>query len=181
MPKKWDVLSSKASGNYKVFSVRTDRARSPRTGREHDFYVLDSPDWVNVIALTPAQEVLMVRQYRHGIREVTLELPGGLVEPGKTPLEAARRELLEETGYRAGEWKLLGSGYPQPAILSNRCFAYLANGVEKAGELEQEETEDIEVVRVPLTQIPELIRQGEICHALVVAAFYRLEILFPGQ
>lgn len=172
MPKKWQVLSSQDRGNFKVFSLRTDKAKSPRTGGEHDFYVIDSPDWVNVIAVTTAQEVLMVRQYRHGIRDITLELPGGLVGLGHTPLEAARLELLEETGFQAEEWQLLGSGYPQPAILSNRCHTYLAKGAEKAGELEQEETEDIEVVLIPLTQIPKLIREGEICHALVIAAFY---------
>jgi len=174
MPAKpWKIISSKHDNSYRVFSLRTDRACSPRTGQEHDFFILESSSWVNVIPLTPQNEVIMVRQYRHGIRDVTLEIPGGIVESHDTPEEAAGRELREETGYRASEMILLGSVHPNPAIQSNRCYTFLAKDVFLAGEQEQDEKEDIEVLPLPLSEIPRLIRNGEITHALVLVAFYR--------
>ncbi len=97
--KLWKVTSSKEGGSYGIFSFRTDRALSPRTGLEYDFFILESSPWVNIIPLTPENEVVLVRQYRHGIRDLSLEIPGGLVEEQDTPEETARRELREETGY----------------------------------------------------------------------------------
>ncbi len=173
-PKPWEILGSKQDRSYRIFSLRTDRARSPRTGEAHDFYILESTDWVNVIPLTANKEVVLIRQYRHGIREATLEIPGGIVEPGDSPEEAARRELDEETGFREREMVPLSYVFPNPAILNNRCHTYLALDVREAGEQSQDEKEDIEVVIRPLSEVPALIRQGEIRHALVLAAFYRL-------
>ncbi|NIN67707.1 MAG: NUDIX domain-containing protein [Anaerolineae bacterium] len=172
MPEPWPLVHSRLDKSYHVFSVRTDTARCPRTGREHDFHVLESPDWVNVIALTPDQEVVMVRQYRHGNRGMCLEIPGGLAESGDTAEDAARRELLEETGYEAGDIVFLGSACPQPAILNNRSITYLAPDVRQAQTPELDDTEDIEVVLVPLSEIPNLIRKGEITNAMVILAFY---------
>jgi len=114
----------------------------------------------------------MVRQYRHGIREICLEIPGGLPSQGDAAVDAARRELLEETGYEAEELIFLGSAYPQPAILNNRSVTYLARSVRKVQEPKLDDTEDIEVVLVPLSQIPDLIRKGEITNAMVILAFY---------
>jgi 8-oxo-dGTP pyrophosphatase MutT (NUDIX family) len=158
--------------SYHVFSVRTDTAYCPRTGREHDFHVLESPDWINVISLTPDDRVVLVRQYRHGNRGVCLEIPGGLAESGDTAEQAARRELLEETGYEASELFFLGSACPQPAILNNRSITYLARDVRKVQTPELDDTEDIEVVLVPVSEIPDLIRKGEITNAMVILAFY---------
>ena len=172
-PKPWKVLSSRRDDSYRVFSLRTDLSRSPRTGQEHHFFILESSSWVNVIPLTPRNEVVLVRQYRHGIQGVTLEIPGGLVEGGDTPEEAALRELHEETGYRCSKITLLGSVHPNPAIQNNQCYSFLARDVFIAGEQQQDEKEDIEVLLRPLSEIPRLIRDGEITHALVLAAFYR--------
>jgi len=113
----------------------------------------------------------MVRQYRHGSGEVTLEIPGGLVDPGDTPKEAASRELLEETGYQAQDWVKIGEVNPNPALFDNRCYTYLARNVEKVTGLSLDQTEDIEVVLIPIADIPEMIRNGKIDHAIVIAAF----------
>ena len=172
-PKPWKLISSKEPESYKIFSLRVDRAQSPRTSKVHNFYILESTDWVNVIPLTPKDEVVLIKQYRHGIREVTLEIPGGIVEAGDSPEEAARRELREETGYEGPQMTLLGSVHPNPAFLDNTCYSYVARGVSLTGKQEQDAKEDIEVVLRPLEVIPRLIRGGEITHSLVLAAFYR--------
>ena len=172
-PKPWKVLSSRVNESFRIFSLRVDRALSPRTHHAHDFYILESTDWVNVIPITPRREVVLVRQYRHGTREVTLEIPGGIVEPEDSPEDAARRELIEETGYKEREMVLLGSVNPNPAFLTNRCYTYVARDVVRMKMQEQDEKEDIEVVLRPLEEVPRLIREGEITHALVLAAFYR--------
>lgn len=177
MPKPWPLIRSQPGPSYRVFSVRTDTARSPRTGREHDFYILESADWVSIIPLTPDGEVVMVRQYRHGIREVTLEVPGGLVGPGDTPLEAARRELLEETGYEAGDIKLIGVAHPQPAVLNNRHLTFLATNVHQTTIAHLDEGEDIEVVLVPLTEVQRKIAEGKITNAMVILSFYWYSLL----
>jgi len=171
--KPWKLISSKKDRSFRIFDLRTDRAISPRTNKEHEFYVLESCDWVNVIPLTRQEDIVLIRQYRHGIRRVTLEIPGGLVEQGDSPEETARKELLEETGYSASEMILMGSVHANPAFLNNRCYTYLARNVTPSGGHEPEEKEDIEVVIKPFKEIPRLIREGEITHSLILAAFYR--------
>ncbi len=171
--KLWDVTSSERERSYGIFSFRTDKAISPRTGLEYDFYILESTPWVNIIPLTPENEVILVRQYRHGIRDLTLEIPGGLVEGQDTPEQAAIRELREETGYEASEMIPLGDVLPNPAIQNNRCYTFLAKDVVLAGEQQLDEQEDIEVLLRPFADIPRLIREGEIDHSLVVAAFLK--------
>ena len=172
-PKPWKVISSQVNDSFRIFNLRTDRACSPRTQAAHDFYILESTDWVNVIPVTPRGEVVLIRQYRHGTKEVTLEIPGGIVEPGDTPETAAQRELVEETGFKEKQMILLGSVHPNPAFLTNRCFTYLARDVVRVQTQDQDDKEDIEVEVRSLEEVPRLIRQGEITHALVLAAFYR--------
>ena len=174
LPKPWDIVSSERRDSLRIFGLRVDRAVSPRTGAAHDFYVLESDSWVNVIPITSEREVVLIRQYRHGTREVTLEIPGGIVEAGDSPQEAARRELREETGYEAGEMIGLGFVHPNPAFLDNRCYTFLAQDVRRTGLQTQDDKEDIHVLLKPLAEIPKLIREGGITHSLVVAAFYRL-------
>ena len=171
--KPWKLISSKKDKSFRIFNLRMDRSLSPRTNREHDFYILESSDWVNVIPLTRQEEVILIRQYRHGIRGITLEIPGGIVEEGDSPEKTAQRELSEETGYSASEMILMGNVHANPAFLNNRCYTYLAKDVFPSGEQKQEEKEDIEVVIKPLADIPVLIRKGEITHSLILAAFYR--------
>ena len=171
MIEAWDKLDSTPQGEYYVFNVRQDRVRDPE-GDAHDFYVIEADDWVNVIPVTDDGQVVCIRQFRHGTETVTLEVPGGVVDPGEDPAEAASRELLEETGYEAAEIVPLGAVDPNPALQNNQCYSYLAKGARRVTDQALDGTEDIDVELVDLDAIPQLITTGRITHALVVVAFY---------
>jgi ADP-ribose pyrophosphatase len=173
MPEPWPLIRSQAGPSYRIFSLRVDTAQAPHSGTAHEFCVVDAPDWVNIIALTGDRQVVMVKQFRHGTKEVTLEIPGGMVDEGDSPEQAALRELMEETGYRARSVTLLGVVHPNPAFLTNCCYTYLATDLEKVeGGEHFDDTEDIEVELHPLPHVPALIRAGEVTNSLVVAAFW---------
>ena len=169
--RSWTLLGSQHVSDHRVFRVRHDLYRFEPSGAERDFVVLESPDWVNIVPLTDEGEVVLVRQYRHGTRNVTLEIPGGVVEADETPEEAALRELAEETGFVPSRVRLLGRVHPNPAIQGNFCYMYLAEDCRRSAEPQPDAFERIEIVLRPLDEIPELIRRGEICHGLVHNAF----------
>ncbi|RLB21914.1 MAG: NUDIX hydrolase [Deltaproteobacteria bacterium] len=171
MIKPWPIIESTKGPDMSLFRIRINRCRSPRTGREHDFYIIDFPSWVQIIPITPDDQIVMVRQYRHGCGQIFLELPGGLIdESDLSPHQTAKRELLEETGYRAENLILLTRIYPQPAVLNNKGLTYLARQVTKVAEPNLDPAEDIEVCLVELQRIPEMIRVGEINHGQTVMA-----------
>ncbi|MHC4899362.1 MAG: NUDIX hydrolase [Planctomycetota bacterium] len=174
--KPWEQLGEESLAQYKVFHVRKARRRSPRTGQDIGFFILDTVDWVNVVAFTKAQELILVRQYRHGTCEFALEIPGGIVHGDADAEAAARRELREETGYVPGEFVCIGRAAPNPAFLTNHITTFLATGCELSGELIQDQGEDLEVVLVPRDQIAPKVRAGEIDHALVLAGLYFHEL-----
>lgn len=175
MIQPWERVESERLGEYTVFQVRRDRSRSPRSGAAHTFHVIEATDWVNVIPVTPDGRFVFVRQYRHGIEAVTLEIPGGMIDPGETPAEAARREMHEETGYAAEQVLYLGGIAPNPAIQNNVCHSYLALDVRPDGPPHLDGAEDIDVVLVDPADVPALVAAGSINHALVVTAFYLYE------
>ena len=180
--KPWKLVSSTIEKSFRIFDLRIDRSISPRTGKEHEFYVFESKEWVNIIPVTRDKEAVLIRQYRHGVSDIVLEIPGGIVEEGDTPLDAAVRELKEETGYSPSEMLCLGMVYANPAFLNNRCHTYLALDSFPDGAQNLDDKEDIEVLLRPLADIPRLIKDGEISHSLILAAFYRyyMEYDFEG-
>ncbi len=170
MVDRWQVTASKELAAFRFFNVRQDRSVSPRTGVEHDMLVVEMSDWVNVVAVTNEGKIVMIRQFRHGTREVGLEIPGGVIDRGEDPAAAARRELLEETGYEAEEIIAVGKVAPNPALQNNWCFSFLAKGVRHVGKQILDAGEDIEVVEFERRQIPGLIESGQIKHGLVIVA-----------
>ncbi len=177
MIKPWKKLEEKTAYDCGFFKILTQQSASPTTGKTHPFYVLSTRSWTNVVAITEDNKVVLVSQFRHGTREISLEIPGGALDPGdKMPEQAARRELLEETGHEAPEWHLLGVVRPNPAILDNTCHFFLALGAKQTSALKLDEAEELEVRKVDLKEIPEMIRDGRIQHALVVAAFHYLDL-----
>ncbi|MEQ8768143.1 MAG: NUDIX hydrolase [Planctomycetota bacterium] len=173
----WPRRQSEPLGDFRIFSVRRDIASSPRTGGDHSFFILDAGQWINIVPVTEDDQVVLIEQYRHGIQDFTLEIPGGLAESHEDDLaEAAGRELLEETGYQAAEIVSLGSCHPNPAMQSNLCHFFLGKGCRKVADLNLDDGEDIHVVTYPVAQIPELVAAGHITHSLVLAALYRFAL-----
>lgn len=164
-------MESETLNDCNVFRVRREHSERSSDQKHADFYVIDSPNWVNVIALDVQENVVMVEQFRHGIGETILELPGGLIDKNEMPLEAARRELLEETGYTSEEWRLIGSSHPNPAIQSNTIFHFLALRCELTGTTSFDPNESLVPRLVASREISRLIQTGVVAHSLVVAAF----------
>jgi 8-oxo-dGTP pyrophosphatase MutT (NUDIX family) len=142
-----------------------------------EFVFIDAPDWVNVIALTADEQVVLIEQYRHGIGKVTLEIPGGTVDPGEDPVTAGLRELAEESGYTGENVEVIGTVTPNPAILNNVCTTLLVKSATHTCAPQLDAMEEIAVRLAPLKSIPGLIRSGQIDHSLVLAAFHFLDIM----
>lgn len=164
----WKILNSRHI--HPRFRIDTVELAS---GRTFEPVVLEFRSWANVLALTKNNEVVLVKQYRHGVQEDLLEFPGGIVDDGESPLEGIRRELMEETGYSAENLVEVGRIYPNPALQHNTLFCYVATDVEKIGEQHFDDTEEIEVQLLPLDELIELAKSGKFLHALHVAVLFQ--------
>jgi 8-oxo-dGTP pyrophosphatase MutT (NUDIX family) len=169
-PHRWQRLGTAVHSTTRVFEVKTARYRHPARQTERDFFVIDAPDWVNVVALTPDRRLVLVRQFRFGIDTFSLEIPGGVMERGEEPVAAALRELREETGCTGTRARVLGSVHPNPAIQNNRCHLVLVEEARRTVELEWDHDEEIETVLLPVDEVYALARSGGITHALVLDA-----------
>lgn len=173
MIQPWKFVGSSLIGDYKIFSLHLQKRISPRTGQEHEFYLLDCPDWVNVIALTEDNKIILVEQYRQGSDTIELEIPGGMIDPGDgDPIKAGLRELREETGFAGDEARIIGKVLPNPAFMRNTCYTVLVRNCRKIHETSFDPTEDVATYFCEIDDIPGLIAGGRIRHSLVVAAFY---------
>ena len=171
---KWQVLESEyLLRRAPWLTARKDVCRLP-DGRINDhYYVLEYPDWVNIIAVTEDGDIVLERQYRHGLGNTCYELPCGVIEEGETPLEAAKRELLEETGYAGGEWQEWMTLSPNPATSTNLAHSFLATGVKKVAGQSLDATEDIQVHLKKPEYVKALLENNQILQALMAAPLWK--------
>ncbi len=170
----WEKQSSEQGEDLGILRVRHDWVRNPRTQSVLKRLVLESVDWVNIVALTPEGLSVMVRQYRFGIESLTLETAGGMVDAGETPLQSAKRELVEETGYSGGEWFSLGAVEPNPAFHPHLCHHFLARNVERVGDPTPGDGEQIRVELCSEDQLKQELAGGNLRHSLALSALSRV-------
>lgn len=175
--KKWQTLKDKKVFETPIFDL-TQKTVSPGGNKNSgEFYVLEAPEWINVLPITTDGKIILVEQYRHGIEEVTLEIPGGMVDPGESPIESAKRELLEETGYAAEDWKFMGKASSNPAIMSNYTHLFMAENCKAEAEQDTGQFEDIAVHLLSMARFLDLVRQGTVHHSIVLAAVAKYLLL----
>ncbi|CBK63769.1 NTP pyrophosphohydrolases including oxidative damage repair enzymes [Alistipes shahii WAL 8301] len=172
--RKWKVLTSEYLARKPWFTVRHESLELPDGRRIPDYYVFEYPDWINVTAVTRDGRFVLIDQYRHGLGETSYEIPAGVTEPSDaSPLDAAQRELMEETGYGGGQWRLLTTLSANPATQNNLTYCYLATGVEPLGEQRLDPTEDLRVHLLTREEVLELLRTDRIRQALMAAPLWR--------
>src|SRR5581483_3334777 len=176
----WKTLATKVLVKNKFLTVEEHDREEEGTGKRAPFYILHPPDWVNVIAITSAGEIVLTEEFRHGTERVELEIPSGIIESGEPPRDAAVRELREETGYEptsATEIRELGTVSPNTALMSNTSYTFLITNVRRSATPSFDEMENIAVRLIPRSEVETLIRSGAIRHALILAAFYWLRLV----
>ncbi|MBU3741796.1 MAG: NUDIX hydrolase [Candidatus Kapabacteria bacterium] len=167
----WETVDEHATVDWKVVRLRSVTRVHPQDGRQGRFTVAEAPSWVNIIPITNDGMVVCVRQFRHGVSQITIEIPGGVVSHGEDPRLAAERECREETGYAGdGEASLLGIVEPNPAFMTNSCYTYIWHGCTWRGPQELDPNEEIDVVLMTVDELRNMVRTGEIRHSLVLSA-----------
>lgn len=171
--KPWKTLESEELAKYGYFRMRKDKCELPDGRVMPGYYTIEFADWVNVIPVTKDKKIVLIKQYRHSVEEITIEIPGGSTHPKeKEPVEkAARREMEEETGYTSSKLELVGVQYPNPALLSNKMHTFIAWDVVKTKEQELDPYEDIETFEVTLPELRKLIETGKITHSIILGSF----------
>jgi len=177
---RWQKLREEPFATTRIFDVVRAIFRHPRREREQDFFVINSPDWVNVVAVTATGEIVLVRQFRYGINEFSLEIPGGVIDAGEDPVAAGLRELREESGYVGTRARLLGSVHPNPAMQSNRCHLVLVEDAHRGADLEWDPDEEFEIMTKPVDEVFALAAAGGITHAMVLNALLLFEPHWRG-
>jgi 8-oxo-dGTP pyrophosphatase MutT (NUDIX family) len=170
----WRLGVRLPGADYKIFRTLFVDGAHPRTGETKRFSLIECVDWVNVIALTGDDRVVLIRQFRPGTNDVCIEIPGGMVDPGESPAAAAARELAEETGYTSQRWRTLGQVAPNPAIFNNYLHSFLALDAEPTTSPKPDGGEVLRIETAPLDDVHAMLRDGRIDHALVVDAFAHL-------
>jgi ADP-ribose pyrophosphatase len=171
-PSHWEVQARHLHADCRVFTVLRKSCRHPGRRTTRDFFSLHSPDWVNVLALTPDHNLILVNQFRFGVEECSLEIPGGLIDQGEDPVAAGVRELVEETGYVGKKARIVGSVWPNPAIMDNRCSFVLVEDATRQKDLSWDQDEEIEIVLATADEAMEWARSGKIRHSLVLNALF---------
>ncbi len=166
----WEELGAQKLADCRIFDIVSKRFRHPERQTEADFYVIRSRDWVNIVPITPRYEMVLVNQFRFGVKRNSWEVPGGVIDEGEDPLVAGLRELKEETGYTSSKARLLGTVRPNPAIQSNTCHIVLAEQSRLTGSIEWDEHEQIATRAFPIHEVYEMVARGEIFHSLVLNA-----------
>lgn len=170
---KWKTISEEKAADLIIFDAVFKKRLHPLTGKPGKFTVLNSPDWVNIIPVTDEGKIVLVQQYRQGIDEITLEIPGGLIENSEVPLLAARRECLEETGYEGTELPIqIGKMRPNPAFQTNTCHTFVWNKCKALHKQNLDTNEDIAILEYTEEQIKEMINDGRINHGVILTAFF---------
>lgn len=170
---KWKTLESKYLYRRPWLTVRCDKVELPNGVINPEHYVLEYPDWVNVLAITQDGKFLMIEQYRHGLDDVFIELPAGVIDEGESHLDAAKRELLEETGYAGGSWELFTVISQNPSISNNYTYCYLAKDVEPAGKQQLDYSEDIAVRLLAIEEVKNLLMTDRIKQALMATSLWK--------
>ena len=172
---KWKIEDKILLKNLKIFDLYQYKLVSPYSIKEKksfDFFVFNSVDWINVLPITKSGEVVFVEQYRPGTDSITLELPGGMANKNEEPIESAKRELVEETGFSMGSWSKLGVVHPNPAILNNECHTFLALDVEEVSSPQNAGSEYTQIKFIKLEDLDKMVIEGKITHSLVINAIY---------
>lgn len=181
MDQIWETVEEKVILKAHVFRYKQVKRKSPQTNQTGEFDIVQCSNWVNILAVTPEQKVVLIKQFRHGTNDYTVEIPGGAVNHAEDSFIGAKRELEEETGYTSNKWISLGKVDVNPAFMTNTCETFLAMDAVKTKDQNLDPFEEIEVFLEDLNSIPALVQKGEITHSLVIAGFYLYSLHSQGQ